>query len=154
MVEFAPKWTPSGIAQRWRLFVGGWDGLPLFFAIGWFIWRAPRALARQDLRTFVRALRRGRRPVGTHSNIQRMRGFWLTRCFRTHNTCYVRAMTLYRFLDAQSGGLRLHLGIENATAEHDRLHAHAWVSLEGSIVEGPPAAYEGRVREIALERGA
>lgn len=140
------------MVRQWGRLLGGRHSLRLFVSIGWFILRAPDRMRRQDLRTFVRGLRAAKRPRGTHERVSRMASYWFWRCFPSRNTCYMRAMTLYRFLDVSSDRVRLHLGIEHRESTHDRLHGHAWVSVDGRIIEGPPIAYEGRVREIALDR--
>ncbi len=139
------------MVERWQRLIGGWRNVPLFLNIGWFIFRAPARMRRQDLRTFVRGLRSGTHPLGSQALIARMSSYWLWRCFQSRNTCYIRAMTLYRFLDVPSDRVRLHLGIEHRDRAHDRLHGHAWVSVDGRIIDGPPVAYEGRVREIPLD---
>ncbi len=66
-----------------------------------------------------------------------MRAFWLLRFFGRHNTCYIRAMTLYRYLDTESERLRLHLGVERRDDPAERLRGHAWVSLDGTIWRAP-----------------
>lgn len=137
---------------RLRRLIGTPHDAALFFRIGWFLFVAPVRLRHQDVREFVRGLRSGRRPLGSQETVLRMSGCWLFRCFPSRNTCYMRSMTLYRFLDAPSRQLRLHLGIERRSNLAERLRGHAWVSLGGRIIYGPPIAFEGRVREIALDR--
>lgn len=126
--------------------------IPLFVAVGWFIARAPALLAQRNLRSFVRELRAGSYPRGSREAINAIAAFWLIHFFPARNTCYGRALTLYRFLDEHDSDVALHLGIEPKRWENDRLRGHAWVSLRGEILEGPPEAYEGNLREIPLER--
>ncbi len=128
--------------------------IPLFCAIGWFLLRVPHMLGRGNMRAFVRQLRSRSYPRGTHEAINAIAAFWLIHFFPDRNTCYGRALTLYRFLDARDGDVRLHMGIEPKRSENDRLRGHAWVSLRGAIVEGPREAYEGNLREIVLEPSA
>jgi hypothetical protein len=136
---------------RWKQVVGGPRDVPLFLAIGWFILTSRFRLSRRDVRAFVRALRTGRRPLGSQQTVMRMCSYWLWRAFRNCNTCYMRSITLYRFLDAPSSRLGLHMGIEQRANPAERLRSHAWVTLDGSVIYGPPVAYEGRLREIPLE---
>lgn len=124
--------------------------------IGWFIVWARRRLARQALPQFIADLRRRgivRVPHASADRVIRFRNWWLNRpALQKCNTCYVRAMTLYRFLDAQDDDLRLHIGIETRENTSERLRGHAWISLAGRMIEGPEAVAQGRIREIALPR--
>ncbi len=62
--------------------------------------------------------------------------------------CYVRALTLYRFLDPGAALLRIHFGVEPGVDAADRLRGHAWISVGGDIFETPDPVRAGRVREI------
>jgi hypothetical protein len=59
---------------------------------------------------------------------------------RSRDTCYVRALTLYRFLDPGTHDVQLRVGVE----WHDRpggvLRGHASVTLDGAVLEVPPEA--------------
>ncbi len=151
VAALAPKWTPRGIAQRWQCIVRESGDPALLLAIGLFIARAPRMVQNSDWRQLLETLRS--RP-GTRANAQRimrLRTFWLCKpFFASHNTCYIRALTLYRFLETGGENIGLHIGIEHRTNEHERLHGHAWVTLGDTIIEAPPAALEGRIREIRI----
>lgn len=150
-MSLAPKWTPRGFAQRYRTIFREHGDVLLCMHIAAFIFRAPRLIARQDLRTFIQRLRNDRAPRATQERIVRLRTFLLgCGIFATANTCYVRALTLYRFLDAPSADLTVHFGVEHRTNGKERLRGHAWVSCGNTIIEGPPAALEGRIREIPL----
>jgi hypothetical protein len=126
--------------------------------IGLFIVSARRRLARQTLPQFVAGLRRRRLirvPRASSEQIVRFRNWWLNRPpLQKCNTCYVRAMTLYRFLDAPDRDIRFHIGIEMRERPDERLRGHAWISLGGTMLEGPEAVAEGRIREIAFSREA
>lgn len=127
--------------------------VPLMIAIGWFVATIPKRIERAgDFEQLLNHLREARWPRASQERVARLRGWWLWKRYGDRNTCYVRALTMYRFLDAPSEGLRLHLGIEERDASHDRLHGHAWVSVGGRIVEGPEPALAGRVREIPLAK--
>ena len=125
--------------------------IPLLATIGWFVATLPKRIERApDVEQLLRDLRGAKWPRASQERVARLRGWWLWKRFGDRNTCYVRALTMYRFLDAPPDQLRLHMGIEESDASHDRLHGHAWVSVAGRIVEGPEQALAGRVREIPL----
>jgi hypothetical protein len=117
-----------------------------------FIAAAPRLLAEDDLRSVLTRIRAaGRVARANYERICRMRGI----CLRfpplaNRNTCYVRALTLYRYLDVPDDAAAIHFGIERRDPGHSRLHGHAWVTVEGKMLEGPPAVLEGRIYEIPL----
>lgn len=150
MVEtLAPKWTPHGFMQRFRNVVREPGDLRLCMHIAAFIHRTPSLLAANDLRRFVEGLRLEPVPRADYERVKRLRAFILGhRFFARANTCYVRALTLYRYLDAPDTSLGLHIGIERRDCASDRLRGHAWVTMDGRMLEGPPAAVEGRIREI------
>lgn len=151
----ASKWTPRGFAQRVRrIFREPSD--PLFAAsIGIFMWRAPGMLHHRHLKTFLLDLRAQRRPCAPNpaaslERIQRLRQLCLRLPFmRSRDNCYVRALTLYRFLDAGRDAVTIHFGIE-AKERAERLRGHAWVSLNGRIFEGPPDLIIDQVKEVPL----
>ena len=129
--------------------------------IGWlirialFIVRAPRDLAHTDVATFVERLRTGPRPkasdlrAGTE-RVKRLRGACLGMpALWRRDSCYVRALTLYRFLDPGTREVNLHFGVELPDAGQQRLHGHAWVTADREILEGPDAVLAGRIRELA-----
>jgi hypothetical protein len=127
----------------------------LFVRIGWFIARAPAAMERDDLPAFIGRLRRGGRPAASDPwsgrwRIVRLRNVWLRRWFRGHDTCYVRALVLYRFLDPGTHDIGFHVGIEPPRRTGDRLRGHAWVTCDGEVLEGPPELVTGAVREVPL----
>ena len=152
MVEtLAPKWTPHGLMQRYRRIVCEPGDLRLCWQIAVFVARAPRLIETQDLRSFIDGLRSDPAPRGRYAQVARLRSFVLSKpWFARANTCYVRALTLYRFLDERDGDIGLHFGIERRACVSDRLHGHAWITLKGKMLEGPPEAVEGRIREIRL----
>jgi hypothetical protein len=125
----------------------------LALRIGFFLWRAPARLRRTSLPALLESLQHSRTarlggPQGSRSQVARFRGRWLRQLgFRDRNTCYMRALTLFRFLDPQDGELSIHFGVEEGPAS-DRLRGHAWVSLDGRILEMPDPVAAGRVREV------
>ena len=101
-----------------------------------------------------RELRVGHRPaaadvVAARDRIARLRSAWLALPrLRRRNTCYVRALTLYRFLDAGGRDVGLHVGIERH--QTDRLRGHAWITVDGQMLEGPPEVEAGSIVEVNL----
>jgi len=128
--------------------------IPLWMQIGTFIWRLPQALERQPLDTFLAELDGGARVLGKNvgaavNRIVRIRRRWLRLGpWKKRNTCYTRALVLFRYLDPQGGELRFHLGTEPSRAAGANIHGHAWVSLDGRVLEPLPEEIAGRVCEL------
>lgn len=154
MPILAPKWSPVGFMQRYRTIVCQPGDLWLALRIGWFFWTAAGALERRDMPAFLDHLRSAPRSTTTDiragiERIVRLRQPW-TRwsLLRNRNTCYTRALVLYRFLDPGPRPMRIHFGVEAGMDPDDRLHGHAWVTVDGEIIEAPEPVRQGRVREI------
>jgi len=142
-------WKPSQVARRaLRVAFRPADVLTAL-AIVLFILRLPAELARHDLKGFMRKLDRTRSFRTSHDRVVRIRSA-LLRLFRRFDTCYARAFTLYRFLDVAPERVDLRLGIEPPRAQGDRLRGHAWVLLDGDILEGPEATAIARSREVSV----
>ena len=62
--------------------------------------------------------------------------------------CYLRALTVFRFLDPGAAEMRIHFGVEPGAAGSARLRGHAWITVSGGIVEAPEEVLAGRVKEI------
>ncbi len=154
--ELAPKWTPLGFAQRVRRIVKRPSDIWFALQIGYFIWRAPALLRQRNLREFLADLRTLPRPAATDTKsslerILRLRKLCLRlRLLRSRDTCYVRALTLYRFLDAGAHVVSIHFGIEEKDDPRERLRGHAWVSVDGEFFGGPPEVFNARIREVPL----
>ena len=141
--------------QRARRLLHRPGDILLTLRIGWFIWRLPHRLRKQPLPRLLDALRAARRPAAPDvasglERIIRLRTPWLRRYrFGTHNTCYVRALSLYRFLDAGNHDLRIHFVVEPARTPEARLRGHAWVTVDNQIIEEPERLRAGgRTREV------
>lgn len=147
---FASKWSPRGIAQRYRWYFESPADLALAVSVGIFLARLPSLLGKTDLRSFIASLRERRGQRASRDRINRMLSLWLRiPALRNRNTCYGRALTTYRFLETD-GTLRVHLGIERRTNLQERLRGHAWVSLNGELIDPPEPVAQGRIREIPL----
>jgi hypothetical protein len=153
---FAPKWTPRGFAQRIRYWFRQPSDVLLAAQIALFIWRAPAHMRGQHLGAFLASLRSRPRPRARSvqeslERIQRLRGLclWLPP-LRSRNSCYIRALTLYRFLEAGEDKVTIHFGIEERDDPAERLRGHAWVELNGRLLEGPPEVIHSVLREVPL----
>lgn len=118
--------------------------------IALFIRRLPKALAKSDLRAFLRKLDRERTCRIPLERVLRVRGAVL-RMLRRSDTCYARAFTLYRFLDVAPERIDLRLGIEPPRLASDRIRGHAWVLLDGEILEGPDPEALARSRDLVVK---
>jgi hypothetical protein len=154
--QLASKWTPAGFIQRVRRIVKRPADVRFALEIGYFMWRAPTLLHRQNLRAFLAELRTLPRPAAADAKtslerVLRLRRLWLALpLMRSRDNCYVRAMTLYRFLDAGAHAVSIHFGIEERDDPGERLRGHAWVSVDGQFLEGPPQVLNARIREMPL----
>ena len=136
--------TLSGIPRFFRLLantIRSPDDIPQIFIVGYFIWTISGKLHGRDLPSLLSSLRLGARipardPYSSAERIYRLRTPWLwLPIMSAKNTCYVRAMTLYRFLDPGSSDLKIHFGVEPGVTPEDRLRGHAWVTLDGEVIE-------------------
>ena len=152
----ASKWTPLGLAQRLPLIFKEPSDVWLLLQIGYFMWRAPTLLHGRNLRAFLAELRALPRPAAPNAKsslerILRLRRLWLALPFmRSRDNCYVRALTLYRFIEAGPHAVSIHFGIEEREDPRERLRGHAWVSVDGQFFEGPPEVQSARIREVPL----
>ena len=146
------KSNPLGFFERLQYYVRQPRHLLLALQVALFIASAPKILARRELGEFLQKLRNGPFLVSAdRSSVVRIRGFWLSLpMFRSHNTCYVRALTLYRFISAPHQRVGIHFGIEQRNDPEERLRGHAWVSIDGETVEGPQDQITGKLTEMRI----
>jgi Transglutaminase-like superfamily len=125
------------------------SGLPLWLAVGHFILRAPARLARTELPVFLSRITAQPRDGSNFSRIDRLTRRWLRLPFmRSRDTCYLRSLVLFRFVDSTGGDLCLHFGVDEPVDTDERLHGHAWVSLNSQALNPPGTLVEGRLKEI------
>ncbi len=128
--------------------------LILTLQIGAFMWRAPRLMRSMKLEDLLDRVRDAPRPTrgDAAANIERiirLRSPWFRLpLLAPYNTCFMRALTLYRFLDAPRRELRLHYVIEPERSPGDRLRSHAWVSVDDEVIEELDLRQSGQVHEI------
>jgi len=124
-------------------------GLPLWLSVGHFVLRAPARLARTELPAFLARIAAQPRDGSDFARVARLSRRWLRLFpFRARDTCYLRSLVLFRFIDAQGGDLCVHFGVDQPPAGEERLHGHAWISLNGEVLNGPATLAEGSLREI------
>jgi hypothetical protein len=155
--RLSPWWSPWGAAARLVRIIDRPADLPLFVRIGWFMTRLPAEVGRQHFGTFQEELRSAPRPRADdpwtgRDRIARLRDPWLRRPgLRGRDNCYVRAMTLVRFLDPGTHRVELRVGAEWYDRPGGVLRGHAWVTVDDAILEGPPEGAEhGRLQELRL----
>ena len=124
-------------------------GLPLWLAVGHFILRAPARMARMELPVFLARLAAQPRDGSDFSRVDRLTRRWLRLpVLRSRDTCYLRSLVLFRFVEANGSALCLHFGVDEPRDTDARLHGHAWVSLDGQALNPPGTLVEGRLKEI------
>lgn len=149
--RLAAKWSPLGVAQRLRNLIERPSDFGLMLRIGLFLRTAPRDLEHAALPELLDRLRLAPRPAAGDlhravGRIARLRQPWLRLMgvSEDDNTCYLRALCLYRFLDPGDRQLQIHFGVER----DQRLRGHAWVTVDAEIIEPPEPVCAGRVTEI------
>lgn len=132
--------------------------LVLFARLGLFMWRAGDRLGSTELPLMLERVgsaprpRRGGDPAAAVARIRRLRQVWFRLpALARYNTCFMRALTLYRFLDPAGADMRLHFVIEPRRTAGDRLRSHSWVTLDDVVVEEPDLRAIG-VEEIFQHR--
>jgi hypothetical protein len=123
--------------------------LPLWLAVGHFILRAPARLARTELPVFLARVAAQPRDGSDFPRVARLTRRWLRLPgLRSRDNCYLRSLVLFRFLNSKGGNLCLLFGVDEPRDADERLHGHAWVSLDGQPLNPPGTLAEGRLREI------
>jgi len=147
------QWGADGIWRGIRRTFRKPADVALAVRIGVFLIVMPRRLETRPLDGVLSEIERARSSSRGEANdvarISRLRQAWLASpLLRERNTCYVRAITLYRFLDAGGGKMRIHFGLEPGTDPGNRLRGHAWVTLDDELLEAPEPVLAGRVSEL------
>jgi hypothetical protein len=120
--------------------------VPWLLRIGWFVLRLPVGVERSHLAGFLDHIETASRPSARDpwlgaERIRRLRQPWLRLPgLRSRDTCYVHALTMYRFLDGGTHELQLRVGVEWFDRPGGVLRGHAWVEADGKVLEGPPEA--------------
>jgi hypothetical protein len=144
--RLAPWWSPWGVAVRVGDTVKSASDIPWLVRIGWFVLRLPTNVENSHLDDFLAKQELAPRPPATDPHaaterIARLRHPWLrVPGLRSRDTCYVRALALYRFLDPGAHDVQLRVGVEWHDHPGGVLRGHAWVTLDGQVLEGPPEA--------------
>ncbi len=145
-IFYSPGWRRRCLHPNARM---AGSRLPLWLAVGHFILRAPARMSRSELPAFLGRVAAQNRDGADAARIARLTRRWLRLpSMRSRDTCYLRSLVLFRFLDSNGGDLCLHFGVDERRAPGARLHGHAWVSLNGIPLNPPDTLAEGRLREI------
>jgi hypothetical protein len=125
------------------------SSLPLWLAVGHFILRAPARLARTELPLFLARIAAQPREDADFVRVARISRRWLRQPgLRARNTCYLRSLVLFRFVNPRGHDLCLHFGVDEPTAADHRQHGHSWVTLDRIPWNAPSTMAEGRLREL------
>ena len=144
--RLAPWWSPWGFVVRLGDTVRAASDVPWLLRTGWFLLRLPNDVERSHLDAFLTTIEHAPRPRAADpakgaERVARLRWPWLRiPGLRSRDTCYVRALTLYRFLDPGDHEVALQMGVEWFDRPGGVLRGHAWVTLDGGVLEGPPQA--------------
>jgi hypothetical protein len=155
MVSGAPgRRTPIAIWQRLRRMVRQPSDVLLSLRLAYFIWQVPGRLAGASLESLLETLRVGRRPaaatpVASVERLRRLSRPWFRLPgLRQRNTCYVRSLLYYRYVDPGLLPLRIHFVVEPAASLGDRLKGHAWVTAGDQLLEPPDEDLPARTQSI------
>jgi len=148
------RWNPLGVWQRVRRMIRQPDDIPLSLQLGYFIWRVPGWLDQMPLPLLLQALSSAPRPIARDPSaslerIKRLSRPWFKLpIFRSRNTCYLRAVMFFRFLDARGKDMQIHFVVESKRTANDLLKGHAWVTVGDQVIEPPPQELFARSRSI------
>jgi glycosyltransferase involved in cell wall biosynthesis len=141
--------TPASQSKKSKPLRMRGSGLPLWLAVGHFILRAPARLARTELPVFLARVAAQPRNGADFKRVAKITQRWLRLPgLRSRNTCYLRSLVLFRFVDPRQGELCLHFGVDELRDPSERLHGHSWVSLNGVALNPPQSFHEERIQEI------
>ena len=157
--SFRQRWSPTRFWQRIRYLIRSPGDILLLAQVGYFIWHTPRRLERMPLPELLADLRAAKRrassrpprpdPAPSVARINRLSGPWFRLTpLRSYNTCYLRALMYYRFLDAERHDLKIHFVVEPPRAHEQRLRGHAWVTVGDTAIEPPLPEVMARTRSI------
>jgi glycosyltransferase involved in cell wall biosynthesis len=146
-------WAPAAIARRVFTFLSRPGDVLCALRIALFVARLPKMLERRDLPSFLRELRARRTGRVELQRVLRLRS-GILRMLRRYDTCYARAFALYRFLAVDPERVELRLGVEPPRNARDRYRGHAWILLDGTLLEGPGDDVVARSRDLIVQRVA
>jgi hypothetical protein len=139
---FESKYTPLVFRRLGKMIRAPGD-VGFTLQLAYFMWRVPAWLDRKTLPELLDALGTARRPAApdTPKSLERItrlsRPWFKLPPFRSRNTCYVRALMFYRFVDPHRAPLHIHFVVEPGRTQGARLRGHAWVTVGDQIIEPP-----------------
>lgn len=140
----APRGSVLGMWQRATRLLREPDDILLTLRLAHFIWRVPAWLDAESLPRLLQSLGSASRPSapGVQDSLERVnrlsRPWFQLPWLHDRNTCYLRALMFYRFLDARGQPMRIVFVVEPGHTGNGRLRGHAWVTVGGEIIEAPP----------------
>ncbi len=152
--SYASRWHLRRSWRRLRNIARRPSDVIVSLQLVWFIWSAPRRLDHMLLPELLQRLQSAPRPAAAdlHSSRERIdrlsRPWFRLPRLRAYNTCYLRALMYYRFLDAQGQPMHIHFAVEPGRAAGDRLHGHAWITVGDEMIESPLPEVLARTRGI------
>ena len=102
----------------------------LSLQLGYFIWRVPDWLERMPLPQLLQNLDAAAPAAtrGLDASLERVkrlsRPWFKLPMLRNRNTCFLRALMFYRFLDRQTSPRRIHFVVEQRRGPGERLRGH------------------------------
>lgn len=122
--------------------------------LGVFIARLPRRVATHSLPALLESMH-GQRVLPARNvdegveRLARLGAVWTgLPVFRGHQNCYVRAMYTFRFLAVNGASKRIHFLVEPGESPGAHPKGHAWVTVDGRILDTEVAHLAQRCREI------
>ncbi|HZQ09390.1 MAG TPA: lasso peptide biosynthesis protein [Anaerolineae bacterium] len=152
--SFESKYAPQMMWKRAARIIREPADILLSLQLGYFIWRVPAWLDRMPLPQLLQALQSAPPPPSSSfdaslERIQRLiRPWFKLPMFRNRNTCYLRSLLFYRFLDPHDKSKRIHFVVEPSRAPGARLHGHAWVTIGDQLIEPPLPDILARTQSI------
>lgn len=144
------KLNPLRTWQAARRMIRQPDDVVLSLRLGYFIWRVPQWLEGMPLPKLLERLQETRQDAQISlERVNRLSRPWFRLPpLRGYNTCYLRALMFYRFLDAQGQRMQIHFVVEPPRTANDRLRGHGWVTLGEQAIEPPPPDVVARAQRI------
>jgi|JI10StandDraft_1071094.scaffolds.fasta_scaffold128859_3 hypothetical protein len=145
------------LQRRWRrlnALLHHPDDLHFALQLGWFLWQAPSDMQASHLAELLDETASSPRPTAPSPQVSLERILRLSRPWlqlpwlRARNTCYLRALLLYRFLDSGDQPMQIVYAVETDPTPGARLRGHAWISVGGQPLGLEDATIPARSRPL------
>jgi hypothetical protein len=151
---FVSRAQPLVFGQRLRRLIREPGDITLALQLGYFIWRVPDWLDRMPLPQLLNRLASASPPASSDidtslERVKRLSRLWFKLpMLRNRNTCYLRALMFFRFLDPQTRPMHIHFVVEPGRTPGERLRGRAWVTIGETLIDPPPEPILARTRSI------